>query len=527
MRLEEVKESISKVETNEDLVELIKNLRVLSSNEKSNYVLELIEKTIDISKEMGNEITLINLFELKIKQLFHIPQQLESATRILEEMLNLSKRVKYQEGLALAYSTKWGIEKYKGNKEQSLQAMKKSIEIVEKIGKRDPYVYHICKYTYGIEIWLEHHMIECVTIFEECIPYFYRNGFNRGFIQSLGILSVIYSKTQDVRKLDELSKIVLSDRTFFNKQSEDIQAMVFYFIGISQIIQYDLEFAQIHLKEAYIRWKRLQKKSSYYYYYYIRLLSHIATAQALKGDLAESFLTLREIKTLLEDEHYLDNLDHHSKKQVPHTANLIKFYVYSRKYEFDKDDMEPLIMKIIEGLKEQYSNPIMLIEFLLNAKLSISQLENIKIIENVSILRVQHIIEYLIEKQKAKGEKEEKLNTMGLISILRNQKEITKTSFTEKAFSDLLIAKELYSIDEFDEIHLLLNKYKNNLEKIEVLELKIFMDAFIQIGEFKNGNPLAPALQYVSIRNCKAFGFTKLEHILIKHQQKMYEFAFK
>ena len=84
----------------------------------------------------------------------------------------------------------------------------------------------------------------------------------------------------------------------------------------------------------------------------------------------------------------------------------------------------------------------------------------------------------------------------------------------EKAFTDLLLAKELFIQKRYEEIHLLLKKYENRLDKLEVLEFRIFMEAFIQVGAFKTGDPLGPALQYMAIKKCRQYGFSRLENKL-------------
>ena len=58
---------------------------------------------------------------------------------------------------------------------------------------------------------------------------------------------------------------------------------------------------------------------------------------------------------------------------------------------------------------------------------------------------------------------------------------------------------------------------KNNLHKIEVLEMRVFMEAFIQVGAYKNGDPLGPALQYMAIKKCRLYGFSKLENNLLDY----------
>jgi hypothetical protein len=98
-------------------------------------------------------------------------------------------------------------------------------------------------------------------------------------------------------------------------------------------------------------------------------------------------------------------------------------------------------------------------------------------------------------------------------------------TYIEKAFADLLAAQEYYRIGHFAEIYPLLKKYKDQLDRIEVLEMRIFMEAFIQAGEFNNGDPLAPALHFMAIKRCREHNFTRLEETLLDHQQALRRIA--
>ena len=106
---------------------------------------------------------------------------------------------------------------------------------------------------------------------------------------------------------------------------------------------------------------------------------------------------------------------------------------------------------------------------------------------------------------------------MRSISTLKKRPVEERMTFTEKAFADLLAAQEFYKINRFAEIFPLLKKYEKNLHKIEVLEMRIFMEAFIQVGAYKNGDPLGPALQYMAIKKCRRYGFSGLESKLLDY----------
>jgi len=55
--------------------------------------------------------------------------------------------------------------------------------------------------------------------------------------------------------------------------------------------------------------------------------------------------------------------------------------------------------------------------------------------------------------------------------------------------------------------------------------MRIFMEAFIQVGKFNNGDPLAPASHFMAIKRCREHNFTRLEELLLDHQQTLRRIA--
>ncbi len=116
--------------------------------------------------------------------------------------------------------------------------------------------------------------------------------------------------------------------------------MSYYLAGVGQLLGHNLKQAENLFNESYVLLNKQLQQSSYYAYYYIRLLSHIAIVQALQGKIALSYENIGKVEKLLEDDFFSKNMDPYSKKQVPHTLNLIKFYVKSRLYGFKTENIQ-------------------------------------------------------------------------------------------------------------------------------------------------------------------------------------------
>ncbi|OLS33089.1 MAG: hypothetical protein HeimAB125_02130 [Candidatus Heimdallarchaeota archaeon AB_125] len=508
-------EEISKhLELDSNPPEIIERLRILSYNYKSNNnILLLIDKLIKKCKKINDFVSLISLYSLKITHLHHLRENLDIVTDLILEIKILSDKNNYIEGLALHHNHKWFIEKFQGNRDQAEIEINEALKLINSKENPDQFIYHLCKYTFAIELWIEHHDSKAATMLEECVPYFLERGLNRSIAQILGTLCVIYQINNNHKKAVKTVEKILRNRDFMKEIAVDTKSIVYYLAGVGQLLQSNLKNANGFLNESLTIFER-NHTSIYYNYYFIRILLHIATIQALTGNWDLAYKNICKIEQLLQDENYVKNFDNHSMKYIPHSINLIRFYVYSRLQNFEVNMHKELIESIYSELENQYSNPILLIEYLLNSDLKEENLEKL-VKSNFAILRrVKHIIEYQIKKKQPESSVSKNEKSQFRIQILMNRERNIDETYLEKAFTDLLLAKELFIQKRYEEIHLLLKKYENRLDKLEVLEFRIFMEAFIQVGAFKTGDPLGPALQYMAIKKCRQYGFSRLENKL-------------
>lgn len=139
-------------------------------------------------------------------------------------------------------------------------------------------------------------------------------------------------------------------------------------------------------------------KKSIYSSYFLTTLSHLTATYALQGKLMLALEQMKEVEELMEEGIAIKNLDSFNKKQITHTFNLVTFYIKSRQYSFQTEDLQELVQIIVEGIGKYYSNAMFFSEFLLNSNLSKEQLIEIKNSDNQSTKRIEHVVNFLIEK---------------------------------------------------------------------------------------------------------------------------------
>jgi hypothetical protein len=512
-----------KLESKESLSTFIERFRVVAKNEKSNNEnLIFIEKVIEKCKQLDDKKSLVKVYEIKVSLIEHLFSRASEISEIASAMKDLSNEINYIEGLALSYNVEWYIEKIKGNTEKSKKALSKSIAYIEKISNPEKYAFHVCMYSLAVEKWLSEHDIESSTILEECSSYFFEEGYHRSLAQTFGLLSIIYTRTHDSKKALNISKRIFSDRILFDGLAQEVKGMIYYFVGLGYMLDANLRISESYFQEAYSILKPIYLKSDFYGYFIV-LHSYLATVTGLLGKTKQAIEIDKLADTLLQTEFIQKNIDINTKKQILHTHNLVKFYNISRLSNYNSQEHQKLIDDIFANCKDLFSDFMTLSEFILNSNLDTDKLQQLLEIDNFSVNRIKYLIEFMLEKQQLEREISQEQRVLNCISILEKRVKTKKTTFMENVYANLLIAQQLFTLKRYAEISPLLKQYENKLHRIEVLEMRIFMEAFIQVGAYKNGDPLGPALQYMAIKKCRLYGFSRLENTLLKYLQLQQE----
>ena len=505
------------VQSIEELRIIFVDLRVFASNNRSSAEsVQLIQSAIEKSTFLNDKKTLVELYGLKILQFYYLSEKQKDVLETIEKMHNLTEEINYTDGLALCFTYKWFIEKFQGDKISAKKAMDKSLEILNLLTDCDRYIHHFILYSYAVERWLEERDPKSADILEECANYFFQNGFYRSLVQALGILLIIYQRMQNSKKVLEISKRLLENKSVFEQLPRDVQAYTHYLAGLGQILQYSLANAETHLEKAREIFKDVYKQTIYISNY-VLTLSYLSMSQALQGKMDQALQLADQIELLIQEEFIIENLEVTTKRQIKHYFNLIKFYVQTRKSDFNIEESSDLIETIYSGTQTNYSDTIMLSEFLLNAQLSYEQLLELQKKDNVSLKRVKHITSFMMEKTRT---------DVGLtdVELLRNcivtlwkRRVLKDDTFVEQSFVDLLLAQQYYDMGRFDEMNKLLRNYSDKLDTIEVLEQKLFIKGMMYFAAHRSGDIFAPSKFYKTIQECKNNDFTRLEELLTSY----------
>lgn len=146
MLIKNLLESVNLKHSKEEVKELITVLRRKAVNEKSENILQSINLALNMFEEMGDLKTMVDLYELKIKQLYHSYENLSEVLNILEKMKKISVKINYKDSIVLSLQIEAYIEYFKGNRKKCNQLISKAFELLNSFPNLDQYSVHICKY---------------------------------------------------------------------------------------------------------------------------------------------------------------------------------------------------------------------------------------------------------------------------------------------------------------------------------------------------------------------------------------------
>lgn len=299
--------------TKDNLHEIVELLRIHCANYKSHHLIEYIEKAINLTHLLFDDLSLVNLYELKIKQLIHKNSNLTEVKEILQNMFLVAETINYKHGLALAFQIKSHIEHIENKRQSSLLSIRKSLYLLQNDEDFNTYTYNICNYSFAVGEWLDKHNPNVAKSLEGCAKYFYEGGFYRSFAQSLGILTIIYTRNHENSKVLSLSNSILANRTLFANLPLDVKGIVYYFTGLGYMLDANIVIAEYYFNEAYNILKPIYKDSIYFSNFLI-LHSYLATVKGLQGKIDQAYALTKEAEILLRTDYIKSNLDENTRK---------------------------------------------------------------------------------------------------------------------------------------------------------------------------------------------------------------------
>ncbi len=509
-------EQVEDIDTIEELQEIALEIRKSYRNWEEKEALEIIDKTIEKSLELGDHRSHIDLLYTKQGLFFGRIDLLPEVEGIISRMERLAEQNNYLEGKALALILIWQVEKLKKNYDEAIEAREKAMEIMNTLPDPSKMNYHAILFSFAYGVFTEEGDFTAAEHFEECRKYFLKEQMIIPLIKTYQHLTKIYSWTNEEEKMSEILTECRSQTHLFSTLSDDSRVLTHNMLGNLFLYNSFRTQAEMHLLTS----KELNKDRVHLgqnVFFYIGSLLLLARIYAERGD-------FEGIKETIID---LQSVVNHRRTKMMLTKELYSFLITSLNisllyYSIHKGLMmatdEESILALIPFTKNLNVSSQILGELLVYSGIKVETLEGvIKKDEKHIEERLKNVIDYLIEinSHSSGGYRKKVEKTM---EKLVNGKEEEKT---ENIFANLLIAKLLLSTGNYGEYMQIMEMYLGKIEQIENSSLRLMAEAFAYIYSYLQGVSNKVIFQKLTIleKRCQQEGLVKLYDEIILYKQ--------
>jgi len=186
-------EQVEEIDTVEELQEIVLEIRKSYRNWEEKEALEIINKTIEKSQELGDYRSHIDLLYTKQGLFFGRVDLLPEVEGIISRMEKIAEQNVYPEGKALALILIWQVEKLKKNYDEAIEAREMAMEIMNTLPEPSKMNYHTILFSFAYGVFTEEGDFSAAEYFEECRKYFLEEQMIIPLIKTYQHLTTIYS----------------------------------------------------------------------------------------------------------------------------------------------------------------------------------------------------------------------------------------------------------------------------------------------------------------------------------------------
>ncbi|MHA1687126.1 MAG: hypothetical protein ACTSYD_12110 [Candidatus Heimdallarchaeaceae archaeon] len=463
---DKLQHELTKLESPEDFFKILPDLRVYAANFKSDKALELLRSYRKKIEPFATPEMTFYLLDLECRQIYGTPASLPIFEKYLANMEQLLTHIDSPDCAALYKHLLWTFLLLKNNIDCAYSSLVEAWEIVTTKQVSD-YVRYSIQYSYALELKYREKTSKIIPLLEECLNYFSKAKLYSGVIRTFGQLiriAIVIKKQQYAFSLIKWSQIREIEE-ILPELPEDLKISYYYYIGNTYKNNYYLSQAEKYLKKAY-QTALSKKDKSRYETYFVRTMMHLSVIYYLTGKNKLGRKMVRKLKEKIKNpqiRRYLGNYIF----QIELELRLLEHFINYKKES--KNVLKPEnIEKIYEECQKYYTDPILLGFFILTAPLSTEQLEKLYQTPKASLRRIPYIIDYKIQKIRDDFDFKDYERRINCLGVFFRHNRFGEESAMEKAFMDALFIRELLYFHKFYEASIVLDRYKDHLDTIEI-----------------------------------------------------------
>ena len=457
-----------------ELRDYVSDLEIVSANEQSSELADLIKKTIDVAKLEENELLLFRLYIMYFHQIYPLARNLEESKKLIRKMDKIASKSSNPELEAYVFIHKSVLLQLEDKNEESLSLANNAIKLIEPYEEKYSDVYYRILYTYSYFMWLNDNTFpEAENNFEKCIYYWYNTYHTLPMITAIFALLRVYNFSGNTEKFNDLLDWIFNKKSIQNRLIDSHFSLLFSFVGRVLTVRLELDAAIEYLAEAY---KSIENSNSQQkmMYYYIESLVMLSRCYAYKGEFQKSYEFLIELFNFVESDYVKLNYQAWRLRRLYFSIYYTLLFIFAQldmKISEIKDNKLKRIYDYVKVLLEKSRLPE---ELLVDTSLDEKEFEQL----------IKEKDEKSDELYLSLQQQLLSLETYDLTEQTIEKVSLVRDHVYNPLYADIVIGRIHLAIGNFEEFNKIVLKIKNQKKNADTPILELWIKLFELLSKY-------------------------------------------
>jgi len=505
-------ENSDKIANLAELKDYIKDLEIVSANEKSDEIANLVRDLIpNVDRTIINQDSYFQLYNILFLQIYSFIDNLKDCENLVDKMEAIVKETKDIHQKVILMKSQYLLHLLKGEKEKANEKISESMRLIKKYKKTYEKTYYETLYSYTLSFtYEEKNYSEAIANIEECLQYYYADYNILGLIKVIYLLLKLYSFNGEKAKVNSLFVWLLEKEKIQEKLSASQYSSLYWVLGLTASLNFELEKSIEFLSKAH---KKIEDMGSQeqMMYEYVELLKLLSRSYAYKGEFQKSYDHLIELLKFIDTDFCKSNYMPWRLKQIYFTAHYTLLFIFvqlNKQFQELDDEKLKLVYSYTKSLieKSKFSE-----DLLISSSLSDEEMKKITENELSQTDEFQLIVHQQLISLDAHKLSED---TIKKISFLRD--------YTHSPiYADILIGKIHLSMGNFDEFKQIVKKIIKDRNKADTPILLYWIKLFELLYVYLEKGDKEDIVKELNIleNQCKENNFHKMADEIILYKK--------
>ncbi len=457
-----------------ELKEYISDLEIVSANEKSDEIANLVEELISNIETIADRDSYFKLYLILFMQIYYFESKLHESEYLLKRMKIIADETKDIEKNVIWMKNQYLIYQLKGEKGKAKERISTCMKLMEKKEESYEKTYFETLYSYTISVLFESKKYsDAIENIEKCLQFYYRSYNVLGLIKVIYLLLRLYFLAGEKDKVNNLFDWILKEEKIQEKISVSQSITLYWVLGVVASINLQIDESIEFLTKVYERINETYSQEQMLYEY-VEVLKLLSRSYAYKGNFQKAYDFIIELLKFMDTDFCKQNYISWRLKRVYFTIHYTLLFIFVQlktRLQDLEDEKLKLVYEYTKALieKSQFSENL-----LLSSSFSDEKIKEITEKEQLQTDEFHLIIHQQLISLEAHTLSEE---TIDKLNVLRNY-------VHSPLYADILIGKIHLSMGDFEQFNRIVTSIVQNKEKADTPVLIMWIKLFELLNEY-------------------------------------------